>query len=420
VKRKLIAVAMLSALVLLLLPSPAMAADELPVPDSSGNYAHCALKVSQASGSGNYYRAVSCQYGPTDGYVTALVLTITLNGTPGTTWNQWSGGTAINTQGRYQAWMCSGGCGTGSGTPTVVVTACTVTISGASIGSLSSKPCTVDTTTVVVGATSGYLAFPNDYYPGGEPGNAAVVPCVTSTPASGTRTGTVVVNFDASCSTGKSGATFAWNFHSSGTGSDTSGRQVSRTYSSDGDYDVTLTISKGGADTTYDFVYVVGVVDTGTEGDDEDCGAFWHVVCYASLLFIPDTAALEASWDDTFDSATTNYPFGPAIWAGDSVSDTMDGFREGVEYGAAHPDADSDTCVGGVDTVDTPVGDLPVVDLVVPFSGDCAEEDKPGFIVDFQTWAIRISTIILAFGFLMFVRRQIQRLTGDGGDAEAA
>jgi hypothetical protein len=183
-----------------------------------------------------------------------------------------------------------------------------------------------------------------------------------------------------------------------------------------------LRVTKAVTGVTYDYsaTVVIGDPDS-TEGDDADCGAFWHVVCYAELLFVPDAGTFEDNWTDMSDAANDNYPFGPALWVTGTISDGMYGFEVGTDYGQVHPDVDSASCVGTPSTLDTPVGEIPVPDLTIPYSGDCDDSDKPGFILTMQTWSLRLSSIVFAFGFLMFVKRQIGRLTGDGdegGEAE--
>ena len=79
-------------------------------------------------------------------------------------------------------------------------------------------------------------------------------------------------DFDASSTTGKGKKSYSWDFDASGgIGTDATGQQVTHTYSLDGDYTVTLTVTSNEGTSTIDKVVTVydggGLTDCGATGD---------------------------------------------------------------------------------------------------------------------------------------------------------
>ena len=102
-----------------------------------------------------------------------------------------------------------------------------------------------------VGTAHTYPSYPSDYFVGGQAGNSVPSPCFTYTP---TNLGSlpVVVNFSAACSTDVAGLAKSWTFTgNAGSGSDTSGSSVTRTFSTSGAASVKLSVTQDG--TTYEY-----------------------------------------------------------------------------------------------------------------------------------------------------------------------
>lgn len=418
-------------LLLLVVPGVARASEYVSVPDPAGNFAHCNLLLSGATNSSGW-RDVSCQYGPTKGRVTAISMLYTTsgvslgscvgptNGAKTDAGSGWVTDATINEGGLFRGYVHANSSCALAGAGTTSDVSMTVTIQTRSaegaLTTLTTVQAEIDSITWSTAAGPPPPAFPTNFYPGGESGTAFPTPCIEATPESSS-TSPANVHLDGTCSGGKVGSTWSWSSDPATgvTFESSTSRQTDVTFDDDGTYAVTLTQTKNGSAASYTLTYVVGADAGGVEGDDETCGAFWHVVCYAELILIPDPDAISDSWAGLATTAEEGYPLGPPLWAVGALQDGINGFKQGVIYGEAHPDTDSDLCTGTTDTVTTPVGELPVPDFGVPFSGDCAEEDKPGFIVTAQTWSDRLFRVALLFGLVMFVRRQAGRLTGEAG-----
>jgi hypothetical protein len=265
---------------------------------------------------------------------------------------------------------------------------------------------------------SSYPAFPDDYFTGGSPGSNGAAPCFTYSPdPPGAATVTLV--FDASCTIG-SGAK-SWTWPGGSTGTDSTGSQAERTFPTNGTYNVTLTVTKAVSGITYTFTkkVVIGDPDT-TEGDDASCGAFWHVVCYAELLFVPDTAGMSDDWGDVSDSAEDHYPAGPVMWGATAISDGVFGFKNGVNYGGTHATAGCD--YGATWDLNGGAAGGNVSVPVIPGSGSDASCDPD--TLDAYEAVGSISRPASAIAFYVFGGLFIWKLAvgamggGDGGDEE--
>lgn len=426
-----------AAIMLLLVLSPSVAnADQHPqVPDDSGNYAHCNVRIIGASSTAGV-RKVSCQYGPTKGRITAFALSytvgsVTLGTCTGPTAGAktdnasgWVTNALTNSGGLFQSNQTGGAstaCAAGySATITSISLTVTIQVTNQDTGAvttLSTVQAAVDSFTVGADA---YPAYPTDYYPGGESGSSLPAPCFTATPARAEEA-PVVFYLDAACSSGKANSTWAWTRTptSDNSFSSSSGRTTYLTVDVEMSVSVKLAQTKGGTTSYVTVTLTVGGDSGDVEGDDEDCGAFWHVVCYAELLLIPDSADLSDSWDGLADSAETTYPLGPAIWVGGVFDDTYTGVKVGINHTLDDPDTSAAIhCGGDVGEVDTPVGELPVPEFGIPYDGVCHDSEKPEVVITAQEWSRPISTFVFLVGFLYFLKRQVNRLTGDSSAGE--
>jgi len=206
------------------------------------------------------------------------------------------------------------------------------------VTTITGQQAAVDSFTVGADA---YPAYPTDYYPGGESGNAYPAPCFTATPESAEEA-PATFYLDASCSAGKSGSTWAWTRTPTAdtafeTG--TTGRTTTLSVAVEMSVAVTLEQTKNGTTRSVTITIVVGGDSGDVEGDDEDCGAFWHLVCYAELFFVPDGDVLGDSWDETASAAEDTYPLGPIIFVGGVFDDTYEGVKVGLNHTLDDPDA---------------------------------------------------------------------------------
>lgn len=264
--------------------------------------------------------------------------------------------------------------------------------------------------------------WPSEYFVGGTAGTAKAVACWTATPST-TSSAPAEFTLDASCTTNRAGATYAWSESSASVTLDEStGRIITASVSATGAFDVSLTVTKDGVTSTYVGQLLVGVSEDGG-ADSDDCPTGWALLNPAALfellecLFIP-SEDLSASWDDLETAAETSYPFGPVLWVGGSLNDAYTGLTDGLEDDVA----DTDGCGLGIQELDhddnpsTPP--LPVPRPGVPYSGeDCPEEDRPDFVVTAQTVSRSLSTLLIVIGFIYWLKRKGESLMGPSDGA---
>jgi len=331
-------------------PESAFASDQWSTaPDPNGNYAHCNFRISRSTTASTPNHVIACQYGPTAGQITTYSVTVT--------WSSLTGGTGCfatpptsggaitqsgatidtNEGGLYAAHKLQGAdCGATFGG--LAVTACTVTITNYGFSNLTNVPCAVDS--IVSGGTSS-PGYPTKFYPGGQSGGTAPVACFTYTPTT-FPSAPVDVAVDASCSTNKTGASYAWNYHSGGTGTDTTGLRSTRHYGSNGTFTITLTMTAADSTTsTFSLTLVIPTPDTGA--DNPDCPTGWGVLNPASFgsllscLFSPTD--IGSSFSTVSTTASAHYPVGPISWAAGFFTDTYTGLLDGIKDGT-----DAGTC----------------------------------------------------------------------------
>jgi len=342
---------------------------------------------------GNVPRSFSCQYGPTLGIVTVFRLSWT-QGMTGTNCTGGNGANSVSTLagamtnvtvnegGLLQGWYPGAGThGASCALGTTAITAThdiTVTcVQGCT--SQSAVQMSIDSVTAHDVAGAGDVPpYPTDYYPGGQPGDALPVPCITESPAY--QPVDTYANFDGNCSSNKIGTTKTWVFTGSPT---TSGSGLSKQakWSTAGDYTVTLKLTLNGVDYSTSITYCIGTASdcassTGTEADDTDCptGVGWinplSIGSILRCLFIPTDFG--SDWETLQTGAESNYPLGPVIFVTTTVTDGFTAFSDGTDYYNTHEFTD---CTLGPDTDFGGVLPDPVRIPVIPNVGredDCA------------------------------------------------
>jgi hypothetical protein len=414
--------ALLGALLLILAGAPLAIADVHPgVPDGQGKYAHIKITYESTTSSGSGEdQWWSVQYGPTSDSISSISLQMTNTeagvGCNPCTINLNAGGIVTVTANEGGLFQASRDGGTSGGTMVGTWTYGTCTVVFVQAGS-KANGCVVDSYTIAGAGLGGFPTFPVDYYPGGTPGDAVPVACWTATPeyvAPNT-----YADFDGTCSRNRAGTSKTWTFESA-SGTAGSGLLKQAKWAAAGLYDVELKLTASGTDYVFVREYCVGTAadcatsDNPDDVDEElnDCGAWYHLVCHLLSLFVP-TEDLEAAYDGFTVTAEEHYPFGPIIFFGDQAQQAYVGMKANLEYGAAHPPATTEDCGLGSDAVSTPVGDIPVPSIDIPYSGACPEGSKPTFIVTAQAVTVNLSRVVFLFGFLMFLKRQLGRLTND-------
>jgi PKD repeat protein len=304
------------------MPGVAWASDLGTPPDGDGHYMHCNVNASPTSGTVTFY--ISCQYGPTTSVVTAHTFYFWNTASSEFNISMYSGATIVrNSGGKYRASKSVGITGTLDRSHSN--SGCNVSGSPA-IGTGSRAQCQE---VVPFGSTAGYPAYPTDHWSGGTPGTAAPTACVTVSPVN-PQTGETIT-FDGSCSVDADayGWTIAGRAHT--------GVSVARSFAQPGTYNWTMVATnENGTDTETGSV-VVGDADD----DGDECGAWWHLVCHLTYLFVPQES-LTDRWEGLEDAATDTWPLGPATWSTGELVDGLTDFRTGVVDGPLDDDLDPD------------------------------------------------------------------------------
>jgi hypothetical protein len=426
---------MLCATVFAFAPSVGAATQYSGTPDPSGFFAHCNYNSRRVGGATSSNKGISCQYGRNNtsgqfiagAQITSLSIAYNLSaatsncntGTiPNTDTETFTAtGTnpaTVDADGIAQ-WSLSSGTDC-TGTMTMAVTSCTVTISGSVASSAS---CKVDALTF----SSALPAIPSTPYPGGEVGGSLPSPCFTYSPSS--PQANTPVAFDASCSKNAStggGSTYAWTF-ASGTATDTVGPNGAATWTANGSYLVTLTITKSGTGYSYQQTVVVG-----SNGDSSDCPTGWGLINPTAVtkilqcLFVPTSSPTTRM--STFTSAiSTKWPLGPVTWMVGLITGPIGDFTT-----AASPDTilGPDTACSGAPlsscslSFDFPLnaGTGGTDHVTVPvFSGNVGNVANAhlGTAMTFTKWVSRLFALVFAFGM---IRRIVGFVTGSSMESK--
>jgi hypothetical protein len=411
---------MLGALLSVVAGGPSAYADELPGPPDNGNkWGHVNIvseKGTSCTGCGERIW-LSMQYGPTNETVTALVLTLT-NTESGVGCNpctvpfgpgQPNVVVTQNGGGLYQASRLADPAPGGTFANNWGIGTCTITLS---VSGTKTGGCSVDSSVI---NSSGFPPYPIDHYAGGTPGNAVPVACFEASPpyaAVG-----AYASFDGSCSRNKAGTTKAWTF-TDASGTAGSGLLRQAKWDAPGTYPVTLKLSIGGVayEVTHD--YCVGTKaqcapPDGLANADEganDCGAWWHLVCHLSWLFIPQSFG--ESWGELSDAVTGHWPVGPVVWVGEVFGE----FRYGLSFAIANtsaPGGPTDTDFGPY--VPIPGGGTVRVPIIPGGHGQGGLYDLLG---DVRGVSLALSRVVMVVGTALIVYRRASSLFGGGGASE--
>jgi hypothetical protein len=154
--------------------------------------------------------------------------------------------------------------------------------------------------------------------------------------------------------------------------------------------------------------------DPGPETSDPetDCGAWWHLVCHLTRLFIP--TSIGESMEDLAETAEASVPFGPIIWGLTNYADAMLAFRDGTELGAIP------TCDWGPGLFDNEAYDdrVPLGGIRIPLGEVfCEDPEQLGFagFETLRTWSRIGSVLAVGLGTVLAILRLFTWALGGSG-----